>query len=213
MDFSLKPNVDAINAGEIYMPSDIPDIIADSANLFGVTSKPTYGFVVGIVSNLRLGEHFDLRFIPSLSFGERKLEYSIYKYRTNNLGEVQNELITVTKRIPSTFIDLPLHLKFKTARIHNARAYVITGFKYSIDLASEAKRKQNNNDIIVRLDKSDLAFELGVGFDFYAFWFKFGTEVKMSYGLNNLVQKDNSFYADGLDYVNSKILQVSFTFE
>ncbi|MCD4725813.1 MAG: hypothetical protein K8R63_13330, partial [Bacteroidales bacterium] len=50
-----------------------PDIYADSMNLLNVTSDPTMGFTVGIVGNLRLGKYFDLRFVPSLAFGERNI--------------------------------------------------------------------------------------------------------------------------------------------
>jgi len=39
-----------------------------------IQSKQQLGFTIGIVSNLRLGtDYADLRFVPSLSFGQRNL--------------------------------------------------------------------------------------------------------------------------------------------
>jgi len=55
--------------------------------------------------------------------------------------------------------------------------------------------------------------EVGIGFDFYTTYFKFGTELKMSYGLNDLLIQENNIYTDVIDKITSKISQVSFTFE
>ncbi|MEI6061507.1 MAG: hypothetical protein WCR72_12420 [Bacteroidota bacterium] len=64
----------------------LPDQNCDSAYLFNMEAAPTFGFVIGIVSNLRLGQYFDLRFTPSLTFGERNLDYSIKSfYRLDNV--------------------------------------------------------------------------------------------------------------------------------
>ena len=46
-------------------------------SLLSVESKSQLGFNIGIVSNLKLAKYWDLRFIPTLSFGERDLTYAI----------------------------------------------------------------------------------------------------------------------------------------
>src|SRR5438067_2350436 len=43
--------------------------------IYTVESQSVAGLNLGIISNLRLGEYFDLRFIPTLSFGQRNLNY------------------------------------------------------------------------------------------------------------------------------------------
>ncbi|NVO02639.1 MAG: PorT family protein [Bacteroidetes bacterium] len=175
-------------------------------SLLEIHSKPAYGFNIGIVSNLKLAEHFDLRFIPALSFGERSLEYTYLKNDTNR--------ITVLKKVESTFIDLPLLLKYKSARLINSRAYVITGFKYSIDMASQKGKKDlNSQEEIIKLRRNDFSYELGVGGDFYLEYFKFAVEIKMSYGLRDLLVRDNSFYTSSINKLNSKIFLISFLFE
>ncbi|MCD4747718.1 MAG: PorT family protein [Bacteroidales bacterium] len=208
MLFTIKtvPNLNNIVFDSTYTG----DFYADSAMLYGVEGEPTYGFTIGIVSNLRLGQYFDLRFVPALSFGERYINYTIYPYKNN---EERIPVLEIKKAISSTFIDLPINIKYKSKRIHNVRAYLLSGLKYSIDLASQANKKEDRNLVQVKLKKNDLAFEIGVGFDFYNEWFKFGAEIKMSYGIFDILKKENNIYTDGIESLNSKIFLLSFTFE
>jgi hypothetical protein len=187
----------------------IPGENSDSANLFNVEAAPTFGFVIGIVGNLRLGEYFDMRFTPSLTFGERNLVYTIKNYYQGSAPEMLN----VTKNIQSTFVDFPLWVRFKGKRIHNVRPYVLAGGKYSLDLASNAKKKADNSQAYVFINRKDIYALGGVGFDFYTAYFKFGTEISMSYGLFDILKRDNAIYTGAIDRMSSKIFQISFTFE
>lgn len=172
-----------------------------------VESIPNYkGISVGIVSNLRLGQNTDLRFVPALLFGERYLDYRTTKSR--RMGDT----------LESIFIDFPLSFKFKTDRAYNFRAYVLGGAKYTLDLASLAKKitgsRSGNNDIdITKLKKHDFAFELGVGTDFYFEWFKFGVELKASRGFVNVLKKENTMFGNSIDRLNSQVYLISLLFE
>jgi hypothetical protein len=187
----------------------VPDLNCDTAHLYSVLANPTYGFVIGIVSNLRLGEYFDLRFTPSLTFGERGITYNIMNSEESSVPRFDD----VTKNIQSTFVDFPLWIRFKGERIHNTRPYVLAGAKYALDLASNAKKKDNSTVSHVFIDKHDLYGELGAGFDFYTAYFKFGTEIRMSYGLFDILKRDQTIYTSGIERLNSKIFQLVFTFE
>lgn len=189
-------------------PVQSPDIFADSLYVYGVTSSPTPGFTVGILANLRLGKYTDLRFIPSLSFGERILNYTILAYK-----DEESQLIETSKSITSTFIDFPLELKYKSKRLNNMRAYVLVGAVYTLDLASQKKQQKNSNDVTVKINKNDVLLSAGVGFDFYTSYFKFGTQFKMSYGLTNLVKYEDNIYTNSLESLRSKVFLLSFTFE
>ncbi|MEI6747996.1 MAG: porin family protein [Bacteroidales bacterium] len=193
-----------------YGPTLTPDINSDSSYIKGIESNPTSGFVIGIVSNLRLNKDFDLRFIPSLSFGEREMVYS-FKVYNGNPAVAQN--IGVTKKVQSTFVEFPLFVRYKGKRINNVRPYLLGGAKYTLDLASNSKKKDDTNNINVALEKNDLYGEIGVGFDFYTAWFKFGTEVKMAYGFRDMLKRDNTIYTSGVESLNSRIFQLSFSFE
>ena len=63
------------------------------------------------------------------------------------------------------------------------------------------------------MNRSDLYGELGAGFDFYTTFFKFGIELKMSYGLNDILKREGNIYTGAVDRLNSKLFLLSFTFE
>ncbi len=191
------------------LEQQIPDQNSDSANVFSVEASPTFGFVIGIVGNLRLGEYFDLRFTPSLTFGERNMDYTLKNYYRNTTPET----IYVTKNIQSTFVEFPLWVKYKGKRIHNVRPYIMAGGKYSMDLASNAKKKADISAGNVFINKKDIYALGGFGFDFYTAYFKFGTEISMSYGLFDIIKHDNSIYTGAIERMSSKVFQISFTFE
>jgi len=167
-------------------------------------SKSQKGFNLGIVSNLRLSKFTDLRFVPTLVFGERHLYYGFIDDQENTDEHI--------KRIESTLIDFPIYIKYKSARYNNFRTYVIGGLKYSMDIASQDKIDDEGQEI-VKLKKNDLMGEVGFGLDFYLEYFKFSPQIKLSYGLLNLLSKDESVYTQSLNKLTTNGWMLSFTFE
>ena len=188
-DFNLKSNA--------YYPA--------SDSLLVINTKAVSGFSLGIVTDLRIWEYFDLRFIPGLSFGERVLTYQF----ANRVRENDKQ-----RRIESVYLDLPLLLKIKSSRMHNVRVYVIGGVQYSLDLISNQKKQSKRpNEMLVKLNQNDVQGQVGFGLDFYCTYFKLTTEVKMSFGMINLLVPDEHLYSSNINSVKSKTLQVSIIFE
>ncbi len=161
------------------------------------------GFDLGIISNLRIAENFDLRFTPMLAFSQRNMNYNMtLKVAGSNL---------VTKKIESTFIQFPLLLKFKSNRVNNYRFYVLGGAKYMIDLVSQAAVE--NDEQLVKLKKYDYGYEIGFGMDLYLPLFKFAPEIKMYQGIPNILANDNAVYTTSLGGLKTRIWSISFTFE
>ncbi|MFW6352049.1 MAG: outer membrane beta-barrel protein, partial [Bacteroidota bacterium] len=100
LDFSLKP-IENLELVQFSGMTGSPEF----DTLYSVTTQPENGFNIGIVSNLRLGNQFDLRFIPTLTFGDRNIIYE---------GRKNGDNIRRTAPIESTFIDFPLHIKYKS---------------------------------------------------------------------------------------------------
>lgn len=208
--FTVRPIPD-LNT-RVYDSTYIPDLLPmpDSAKVLSVSSSPALGFVISIVSNMRLGENFDLRFIPSLSFGDRDLLYSVTTFTHGDTIHYD-----LTKKVPSTYVNFPFEIRYKSARYNNFRAYAMTGVQYTLDLASQAKKREQRNadQKIVKINSSDIYAEAGVGLEFYNEWFKFGMELKMMYGFMDILKREHNIYTDGIESLKSKIFQVSFTFE
>ena len=192
-----------------FVATPIKDL-RDVDSVMSISPEAGMGFSLGIISNLHLGDNFDLRFTPTLSFGERKLIYQLRVTPTIINDSATTD--TKFKSVESTFLEFPILLKFKSARLNNGRAYVIGGVKPVIDLASQDK-VDDKGEKILKLKKNDLNCEIGFGIDFYTQYFKFTPEFKMSYGLNNLIVQDNNLYTNSLQSIRSKAFYISFTFE
>ncbi len=172
--------------------------------LLVLESENQKGFNLGIVSNLRLGKYTDLRFIPTLVFGERHLKYSFTDSNSTYLIE--------KKRIESTLIDFPLYIKYKSERYNNLRTYVLVGIKYSLDIASQDKIDDEGKKII-KLKENDLMGEIGFGMDFYLQYFKFAPQIKLSYGIIDLLSEDKTVYTRSINKLLTNGWMLSFTFE
>jgi len=166
------------------------------------------GFTVGIITNLRMTRYLDLRFLPGMSFGERKLKYNIEVIDNNfTFNEPQYDY-----SIKSTFIDFPLLVKYKAERINNGRPYVVFGGAMRVDISKSA------SEDLVGLTRTGYYAELGAGWDSYLQFFRFSVEAKVSLGLNNQLGDgpDNTqrqYYTDALRSLKSNIFTLSFHFE
>ena len=191
-------------------------MFVDTVSVLSVSSKPTPGFTIGILGNLRLAEYWDMRFIPSLSFGERLLMYNLY-----TIDDGEESIITKDKSITSTFIDFPLEFRYKSKRLNNFRAYVLGGVKYTLDLASQKKQQEQSDEIIVKIDKHDLSIEAGVGIEFYTTYQALG--FKENKRLSEAIQgvydfiknsipllKEDKFYDEDVKWIVEKIEEQAF---
>ncbi|MBC8265786.1 MAG: PorT family protein [Flavobacteriales bacterium] len=178
--------------------------ISDFDSLYVLEAQNQKGFNLGIVSNLRLGKAFDLRFLPRLVFSERIIEYS---FLDNN-----KKIYMQTKPIESTFIDFPILIKYKSARYNNFRTYLIGGIKYGMDIASQ-KDIDDEGDKVVKLKRNDLGIEVGFGMDFYLEYFKFSPQIKLTYGILNLLSNDETVYTKSVEKLTTNAWMLSFTFE
>ncbi|PLX13548.1 MAG: PorT family protein [Marinilabiliales bacterium] len=191
MDFDITPSMQPYGADSAVLIPELNDLVP--------------GFHVGIVSDLRLNDNWNLRFLPGISLGQRKILF----YDSNQ--QVVSEM-----KIESTFIDLPLSLKYKSVRIHNTRPYLIGGINIRNDMARN-KEFNEDEEIYIKLKPFDLYYEIGVGIDFYLAYFKFSTEIKYSVGSLNVVSsdvyEDHPQYANSIDKMKSRMFMVSLHFE
>ncbi len=163
------------------------------------------GFNINIVSNLRLNDYFDLRFLPGIGFGQRNL---VYYHDRKKVG--------IEQKIESSFLEFPLVVKYKATRINNFRPYLLGGVDYRIDLAAR-KEYDPEEDLYLRLRRSDIYYEVGFGIDFYLKYFKFSTEVKLATGVRDILVDDPNSqypeYAQAIGRMRSNLLILSFHFE
>ncbi len=121
-------------------------------------------------------------------------------------------VISIAKPIESTFIDFPILIKYKSERYNNFRTYLLGGIKYGIDIASQ-KDIDDEGQKLVKLKKNDLGIEIGFGMDFYLEYFKFSPQIKLTYGILNLLSEDETVYTKSVSKLTTNSWMLSFTFE
>ncbi len=177
-------------------------------NVYSIENSQNLGFHLGPISDFRLGEYFNLRFLINLSFSQRDLTYTVFEDTLNGKPVFE----THTMILPSTFIEFPLLLKYKSKRINNFRPYLITGVSPKFDFSSKKKIKPEEMPKI-RLNQFDVYYEIGAGIDMYTTYFKFSTELKYAVGFLNMANPDNTVYTSSFNYLKSNMVVLSFHFE
>jgi hypothetical protein len=154
------------------------------------------------VSNLKIGEYFDIRFLPTLSFVERNIRYS----PAGDAGRI------ISRPIESVLVELPFQVRYKSAPYHDCRLFVIAGVKYSFDVASDSRTRQSSS--LVKIAPTDFQLEYGAGVQFFFPYFIFSPELKISQGLNNiLIFNDRLEQSNVIEKVLSRCLTISLHFE
>jgi hypothetical protein len=196
MDYSVKYSQFAVQNG-IY--GDLPSL--------------TPGINIHAIANLRLAEYFDLRMLPGISFGERRIDF---------IDRDRNKIYTFSDsyKAESSYLEFPLLIKYKSKRLNNFRPFLIGGGNVKVDLA--VKKEYDERDQLFMILPLNYCVEIGAGMDFYLTYFKMSMEFKYSIGLRNIYTPTNrkgegpEFYTeinDAIDGIYSNMFVISFHFE
>ena len=168
------------------------------------------GFSVGVLADLRLSQHLNVRFSPTMHFGAKHLTF-----KSLTETDLEGRPIEATQDMKNTYISLPIDLKFSAERWNNYRPYIIAGINPTLNLTSK-------NQEYIQLKQTDTFVEVGLGCDLYLPFFKLIPELKFCYSLRDAIDHD---HAGELQDVNmrkftnavssgvSKMIVLTFYFE
>ncbi|MBK8817976.1 MAG: PorT family protein [Saprospiraceae bacterium] len=157
------------------------------------------GLNMHMVTNLRIGDYFDFRFIPGFSFAQRGLQFT----------QVEGNIVN-TRKIESVFVEIPLQLRYKSMPFKDKRMFMLAGLKYSYDVQTNSKSRKN----LLKISPHDFQYEFGFGIQMFYPYFIFSPEIKFSKGLSNLLIYDNSKNESRvLERIRTEIISISFNFE
>ncbi|MFC1224873.1 outer membrane beta-barrel protein [Pedobacter sp. BG31] len=187
-------------------------------NLNAISSAPSQGFGLGFVMNRMISDNFDIRATPSLIFSDRVVTYEYEPMAPIDVGngQTKNFQAIVDKKVQATMFEFPLGIKVKSNRLNNFRVYWLGGAKYSVDIASKKKTFDEGEAAVNKFLKNKrnyLSYETGIGFDIYFEYFKMSPEIKLSYSANDLLQHDNTVYANPIDKLKLRQLTFSLIFQ
>lgn len=162
------------------------------------------GFTVNALVDFRLSNYFNIRLSPGMYFGNRDV-----RMVDTTLGGEERQ------NIKSTFVTLPVDLRFSSVRWGNLKPYMTAGV---MGVADVAKRRAD----FFRLKTFDAYLTLGFGCDFYLPYFKLSPELKFCFGLGDVLQHDRPDLADNpgalkftesLSKARSSMVVLTFYFE
>jgi len=175
------------------------DNFANPDTPYLIESPASTGFRMGLSANLGLTYHWDLRFTPSVSLYNRELHLS---YTNNETTKLKRE---------STWVELPLLLKFKSNRRVNSRMYMIAGVTLGIETNVRRKGRTIGNEL--HANSKDFSIDYGFGFEQFFEFFKLAPELRFSHGLVNLLPAGANSTANGLSKFTSHSVTLYLNFE
>lgn len=169
------------------------------------TEIPSYtpSFSVGVVGDRYINSYMNLRLTPTFHFGQKS-----FRFKEQNSGK---EMET---QVQNSYFTFPLTMKFSARRLNNYRPYLLAGTY----LAADISKKSNT---ILKMKTFDYGLEFGVGCNFYFPLFKLCPELRFSFGLTDLVDKDRRDladksllkYTDAISSGRSRMVSLVFNFE
>jgi hypothetical protein len=166
--------------------------------------KQSAGFNVGLVGDLRLQEYINLRFEPGLYYTQRTLSYA---------GLTRP--IDATRTVGATYIHFPLLLKFSALRTGNVRPYLVGGLSTTLNLSSNEKATDDNQQQQFRVVSWTKNYEIGFGVDLYLEYFKFSPSIRGVFGIGDELIRDNdpnSPWTGNVQSMKTRAILINFTF-
>ncbi len=170
-----------------------------------VSVKATSGFNVGLIADLRLHKNVNLRFEPGLISNSKTLAFTHVNTKRDSIRE-----------IGSTYLHLPLVLKFSTDRMHNVRPYVLAGISMDYNFSSNEKNSNDNAGGEFRMKSYNYMYEVGIGIDIYLNYFKFSPSIRGVFAMNNELKYDldtNSQWTSPINFLGTRGIFLNFAFE
>ena len=191
-------DLEFVNNGYIHTLED-----GTQESWFTDVASYTPGFSVGVLGELKLTEYFSLRFIPTMYFGDKTATF-----REQKSGAIEQQ------SIKSTYLSVPVDVKWSAERFNNHRPYVVAGIAPMMDLTVKRQRE-------LLVQRADVALEVGFGCDFYLPFFKLIPELKFCFGLADVLVKNRTDltdknllkYTQSLEGASNRMMVLTFYFE
>ena len=120
------------------------------------------------------------------------------------------------REVKSTYIHVPLLVKFSTKRLNNIKPFVVAGVSRSFNLSSNENSPEDNVQGTFRTTTGTGYFELGFGIDFYLFYFKFTPSIRGVFSTTDELVRDDdplSPWTSNIDKLSTRGVFVNFTFQ
>lgn len=173
-----------------------------------ITVEPTAGFNVGLIADFRLHKNLNLRLEPGLVSNSKRILF-------NHLNTSPNPQDSI-REIGSTYLHVPLVFKLSTDRYKNLRPYLLAGVSYDYNFSSNEANQDDNSAGQFRMTTHNFMYEVGIGVDFYLYYFKFSPSIRGVFAFNNEIKYDddpNSQWTAPVNFMGTRGIFLNFAFE
>lgn len=208
-----NPNMDkkALSWGYYFGVNNFDFKFDYNENMDDIFTEPQIGFNVGLAGDFRISDFINIRLEPGLVITTRNLTFPLAFFE--GIEDVKrNDLF---REVKSTYIYLPLLFKFSTKRFNNFKPFVMSGISAALNLSSNQDNPDDNSSGEFRTKKSANFYELGVGIDFYLYWFKFTPSIRGVFALDDELIRDkdlNSPWTSNITSMKTRGVFINFTF-
>lgn len=123
------------------------------------------GLSIGLVGGVVLQPNWELRLMPTLHIGEKRINYSDGNQFVEQISQ------------STSYLSLPLQVKWASSRENNIRPYVAIGPYMAINL-------NNKPSDLLRAKSVELGLHASLGCDLYLGFIKLSPELSYSYALS-----------------------------
>lgn len=173
-------------------------VTSEFDSVHSIMPANAFGFSLGFITDFRLEDQFNVRVLPKVSFYEFPVDFNYTDGTTNR------------QLIESTFVEIPMLLKYKSARYKNFRVYFVGGIAPGLEVSGKKRKEQSTNKLIT--SDFNLNVELGFGIDMYYPLFKFSPEIRFSKGLLNLLKEDDYGFSEGIESLKMNVVTIYLQF-
>ncbi|MFY0599110.1 MAG: outer membrane beta-barrel protein [Cyclobacteriaceae bacterium] len=177
------------------------DIYSTAAldSLHSAAPENSPGWRTGFVVNMRLARYLDVRLLPTVSFSDYTMTYRF----------TDGRILRDTKDL--TTVELPILLKYKSARRGNIAMYTVAGINNAIEVAGRGDNFDTQNNL--KLKNYNVSLDAGIGFDLYFPLFKFSPEIRYNWGLRNMLPGEKGIYSIPFKDLSFESFAFYITFE
>ena len=184
---------------------DYKDLNYRNASLREIQTDRKVGFNVELTGSARLVNFLDLRIEPGLVYNKRVLIFPGFSDSKDALRDAQ-----------STYIYIPLLLKFSAKRWYNFKPYVTAGASVVFNLSSNDKLTIDNSEKTFRATKNVFFYEMGIGLDIYTHYFRVSPSLRALFSVNNELVPDkdaNSRWTGNINGLKTRGFLLNLNFE
>ncbi|CEA15638.1 hypothetical protein ING2E5B_0876 [Fermentimonas caenicola] len=170
---------------------------------FAEIPKYSPGFAVGLIGDIYISNYLNFRILPTLHLGDK-----LFIFKEQISGK------EFSTRIRNNYISIPAQIKISARRTDNFRPYLLIGGYSNIELS-------RNKGLAILLKQNDFGIEIGTGCDLYLPMFKLAPELKFSFGLIDILDKERSDlkdqellkYTNAISMAKSRMITLCLNFE